>query len=120
MRNPYSEFNGTISQYKYLHKKVSDAFGRPSECEDCSTTTAKRYDWSNDGRNYGHPYIIRREDWTRLCRSCHQKRDAHLFEGKRFSGRKHTEKSKQKTRESMKKFWDDNPGYWDGKLANHE
>lgn len=96
-RNPYSKFNGTTSQYKYLHVKVAKAFGKPKLCEDCKTTTAKRYDWANTGDNYGYPYVVLRENWRRLCRSCHQKLDADMFVGKRFAGHKHTEESKAKT-----------------------
>jgi len=103
MRNPYSKFNGTISQYKYLHVKVSKTFGRPKLCEDCGTTTAKRYDWANQGNNYGYPYVVKREDWKRLCRSCHQKQDAELFIGKRFSGHTHTAESKAKTSATLRK-----------------
>lgn len=101
----YSEFNGTTSQYKYLHVKVSKAFGKPSKCEDCGTVNAKRYDWANTGNNYGYPYVVAREDWKRLCRSCHQRLDAHLFIGKRFSGKKHTQESKEKTRKTLKNTW---------------
>lgn len=104
-RNPYSEFGGTTSQYKYLHVKVGKAFGKPGLCEDCGTTEAKRYDWANTGNNYCYPYVVLREDWVRVCRSCHQKRDAHLFVGKRFTGRKHSEESKTKTKETLKNNW---------------
>lgn len=107
-RNPYSEFNGTTSQYKYLHVLVAKRFGKPKKCEDCKTTEAKRYDWANTGNNYGYPYIVLREDWIRLCRSCHQKRDAHLFIGKRFAGKKHKEISKAKTSNTLKTFWSNN------------
>lgn len=108
-RNPYSEFKGTTSQYKYLHVLVAKTFGKPELCIDCGTTEAKRYDWANTGNNYGYPYVVKREDWVRLCRSCHQKRDAHLFIGKRFSGKKHKKESKNKTSVTLKTFWDNNP-----------
>jgi len=105
----YSEFNGSTSQYKYLHVKVAKAFGKPALCEDCGRTDAKRYDWANLGNNYDGNYIIRREDWRRLCRSCHQKHDAHLFIGKRFSGKKHRAESRAKTSATLKKFWAEHP-----------
>ena len=109
MRNPYSKFNGTVSHYKHLHRKVAKVFGTPSECEDCGTTEAKRYDWANLGNNYGYPYVVKREDWKRLCRSCHQKLDAALFEGKRFTGKKHKPESRAKTTETLKKYWAEHP-----------
>jgi len=109
MRNPYSTFNGTTSQYKYLHVLVSKRFGKPSVCEDCGSTNAKRYDWANLGNNYGYPYVVLREDWKRLCRSCHQKQDADLFIGKRYAGKKHTAESKAKTSATLKKFWNEHP-----------
>lgn len=105
----YSEFQGTISQYKYLHVKVSKAFGKPNKCEDCKTTTAKCYDWANTGSNYCYPYLVIRADWKRLCRSCHQKLDKHLFKGKRFANKSHSLESRAKTSASLKKYWAENP-----------
>lgn len=105
MRTPYSNFPGTITQYKNLHKWISDEFGRPSLCEDCGTTEAKRYDWAAiDNR-----YTKLREDWRRLCRSCHQKFDVDAFVGKRFSGMTHTAASKAKTSATMKEYWAKHP-----------
>lgn len=109
MRDPYSKFNGTMSQYKYLHVKVNKAFGRPQKCEDCGTTTARRYDWANLGNNYGYPYVVKREDWRRLCRSCHQMLDAELFLGKRFAGKSHKATSRAKTSETLRKYWAEHP-----------
>lgn len=117
IRNPYSRFNGNVNQYKYLHVKVSKAFGKPRKCEECGTTEAKRYDWANLGENYGYPYVVRREDWRRLCRSCHQKLDADLFVGKRFAGKKHSSESKSKTSATLKKFWAEHPEKYQQVLA---
>lgn len=101
----YSEFKGTITQYKNLHLWVNQNFGRPRLCEECGTTKAKRYDWAAiEGR-----YTRKREDWRRLCRSCHQAFDAHLFAGKRFSGKRHLDESKRKTSETMRAYWTANP-----------
>lgn len=108
-RNPYSRFNGTSSQYKYLHVLVSKRFGKPNYCENCKTKNAKRYDWANTGNNYGYPYKVLREDWKRLCRSCHQKYDLELFKGKRFFGKTHKSTSKNKISETLKKFWAEHP-----------
>lgn len=105
MSEPYSKFNGTTSQYKNLHKWIGNKFGRPKKCEDCGTTSAKRYDWAT----IDNKYTNLREDWKRLCRSCHQKFDKELFIGKRFSGKNHSEHSKNKTSNTMKTYWANNP-----------
>jgi len=103
--NSYSQFNGTVTQYKNLHQWVNKQFGRPGVCEDCGTTDAKRYDWAAIGGRY----TKLRADWKRLCRSCHQKFDAELFIGKRFAGKSHSDKSKLKTSTTMKDYWKNHP-----------
>jgi hypothetical protein len=101
----YSEFPGTTTEYKNLHQWVNTHFGKPHLCDECGTTDAKRYDWAAiEGR-----YTKDRKDWRRLCRSCHQKFDAHLFIGKRFSGKQHREDSKRRTSETLKAYWAAHP-----------
>jgi hypothetical protein len=47
-------------------------FGKPKKCDHCGTTdTEKHYDWAN----VDHKYRRRREDFKRLCRSCHLRYD---------------------------------------------
>ena|ERR1043166_3927472 len=105
MRSPYSQFPGTVTEYKNLHKWVNDNFGRPRVCEDCGTTEAKRYDWAViDGK-----YTKDRNHWKRLCRSCHQKLDASLFVGKRFAGKSHTPSSRARTSITMRRYWQEHP-----------
>lgn len=101
----YSDFKGTVTEYKNLHHWVGVHFGKPLKCEDCDTTTAKRYDWACiDGQ-----YDKERSNWKRLCRSCHQKFDSHLFIGKRFAGKSHKPESRSKTSESLRSYWAKHP-----------
>lgn len=53
--------------YKGLHLWLGRNFGRPSKCSRCGTTEAKRYEWANVSGNYSRD----REDYARLCVSCH-------------------------------------------------
>lgn len=63
-----SKFYSTT--YGSLHYKVRKIRGTPKECEECKTTTAKKYDWANLTGKYYDPY-----DYKRLCVSCHNKLD---------------------------------------------
>ena len=54
-----------------LHNWVQKHLGKPKECEQCHTTTAKQYDWANISQEYKRDL----SDWKRLCRSCHAKYD---------------------------------------------
>ena len=57
--------------YHTIHKWIQKVGGKPSECEDCGTKEAKRYEWANVSGNYQQDIA----DWKRLCKSCHHKRD---------------------------------------------
>jgi hypothetical protein len=61
------------SDIKYVakHHRIRFDFGIDDVCEICGTTTAKRYEWSNKD----HKYSEKREDWQRLCSSCHRRYD---------------------------------------------
>ena len=50
-----------------LHEWVKKHLGRPSKCEFCGITNAKKYDWANKSREYKRDLA----DWIRLCRRCH-------------------------------------------------
>lgn len=56
-----------------LHKWVEKHLGKPSICEHCGSTNAKRYEWSNISRTYKREL----SDWQRLCSKCHQDYDGH-------------------------------------------
>lgn len=64
-RNP--RWRGDDAEYNALHVRVLNARGRPSECEECGTTEALRYEWANVSGHYEDIY-----DYRRLCSRCHQ------------------------------------------------
>ena len=57
--------------YGSLHDWVKQRLGRPSKCEFCKTTTAKKFEWANKS----HKYKRSLEDWIRLCTKCHSNYD---------------------------------------------
>lgn len=100
----YSTWKGTVADYKALHVRVAQAFGKPKVCEQCQDDTAKRYEWAN----VSGEYVFDRNDWKYLCVTCHRRMDADSYTGKRFDGRSHTTESRAKTAESMRKYWEEN------------
>lgn len=68
-------WKGDNVKHSGIHCWVRDNWGKPNLCEHCGTTSAKVYDWSNKD----HLYSRKREDWQRLCRSCHNKYDNKTF-----------------------------------------
>ena len=54
-----------------LHQWVVRQLGKPSKCEHCSTTKAKKYEWANKTQQYKRHL----SDWIRLCTKCHAKYD---------------------------------------------
>lgn len=53
--------------YSGVHVWVRKMLGRPSYCEFCETTTAKRFEWANKSKKYKRDL----SDWIRLCKKCH-------------------------------------------------
>ena len=70
--------------YNAKHRKIEQKLGKPKYCEKCKRTDRKRYEWAN----IDHKYSEKKEDWMRLCRSCHIKFDI------KFNNRKNGRKSK--------------------------
>ena len=58
-------------EYKTLHIKINHLFGTPNFCERCGSKSKPRYHWANKTGNY----LLNRDDWLRLCVSCHYKYD---------------------------------------------
>jgi len=57
--------------YRGIHSWVVRNWGKADRCEQCQTNTSTRYDWSNKTG-----LLIRnRDNWQRLCRSCHLRYD---------------------------------------------
>lgn len=54
-----------------LHNWVEKHLGKPSKCEHCGTTKAKKFEWSNKSQKYKRDL----SDWQRLCTKCHSKYD---------------------------------------------
>lgn len=70
-------WKGKKVSYKALHGWVCRVLGRPSKCEECGTTTAKRYHWANISGEYKRDF----RDWKRLCVPCHVKFDGRIGQG---------------------------------------
>lgn len=68
-KNSSWKFSGAT--YAALHKRVEAARGKPMQCSECGTSNPDEiYDWANMTGRYD-----RVDDYLRLCRSCHWKRD---------------------------------------------
>lgn len=57
--------------YSGVHKWIPNNYGKPNFCEVCGSEDAKYYEWANLSGNYKRD----REDWLRMCASCHKKFD---------------------------------------------
>lgn len=53
--------------YFGVHDWLTRQYGQPKECEQCLTTTAKRFEWANISGEYKRE----RSDFKRLCKKCH-------------------------------------------------
>lgn len=72
------ELNGMFNPhagYFSLHDWVKKRLGKPSLCENCGTTEAKKYEWAN----LSGEYLRELSDWARLCVSCHRLVDGHSY-----------------------------------------
>lgn len=63
-------WKGDRVTYWGLHKWVMRNFGQPDTCENCKTSglKARQIHWAN----LSHLYKRNRDDWARLCQSCHR------------------------------------------------
>lgn len=64
-------WKGDKAGYGAIHDWLKLYFGKPKFCEHCGTKTAKKYEWANISKKYKRS----RQDWLRLCTSCHHKYD---------------------------------------------
>lgn len=67
-------WKGNDVSYSGLHYWVYRTLGRPKMCEHCGESH-KRLTWANKS----HEYRRDKEDWLRLCYSCHKKYDLARF-----------------------------------------
>ena len=93
------------SKYAAIHYWVSSRLGKPLKCEKCGVENLRirQYHWSNKD----HKYKRKKEDWQRLCISCHRKHDktlANILRRCFFCGRRF------KTADSRKNFC--NKSHW--------
>lgn len=63
-------WKGDEAGYDALHRWVERKLGKPNKCSHCEKTNCV-LDWAN----IDHTYKRNTEDWLRLCRPCHRKRD---------------------------------------------
>lgn len=65
--------NGTMTPNQYIdaHRWVERRLGRPSQCENCGSVSALKYEWANLSGEYRKDI----SDWARLCTSCHRRID---------------------------------------------
>lgn len=74
MREESSQWKGDkIETKNAVHWRVEAKYGKPNYCEICKRTDKKKYEWSNKDHSYRMP--INKDDWQRLCTSCHRKYD---------------------------------------------
>ena len=72
-KNP--SWKGEKVGYPGVHDWIKEHYGRPNICENCKTTTAKRFEWANISGKYKRDI----SDFKRLCTKCHRKFDSHLI-----------------------------------------
>jgi hypothetical protein len=75
--NRNSQWKGSDVSYSTLHAWVARWLGTPSECENCGTTTSKKFEWANVSKEYKRDL----SDWKRLCHPCHIKFDDSVNKG---------------------------------------
>lgn len=69
-KNNY-QWKGENAGYKAKHIWIQTKNGTPSFCEVCGTEKAKVYNWAKISMEYTR----NREDYLRMCKSCHNKFD---------------------------------------------
>lgn len=84
-------WKGDSVGYHGIHHWIANLLGRPTKCDICGTTTAKKFEWANKD----HKYSRKKEDWMRVCTSCHRRYDYAKFIGKEDEWEKITPQIKQ-------------------------
>jgi hypothetical protein len=64
-----NKWKGDDVGYYGLHIWIANHFGKPKKCEKCNCEDDKRYHWHNISGDYKRD----KDDWIRLCPSCHKK-----------------------------------------------
>lgn len=66
-----ASWKGDFAGYSAMHYWVNREKGKPKKCEHCGRTDKKKYEWANKN----HTYKRNKDDYVRLCTSCHRKYD---------------------------------------------
>jgi len=69
--NKNNKWKGEEASYFAKHIWANNHFGRPRFCEHCKCSSRKMYHWANISKEFKRE----RDDWLRLCVSCHKKFD---------------------------------------------
>ena len=64
-------WKGNNVGYMGRHYRIRNQYGDPEFCEGCGSEENQRYEWANISGKYKND----RNDWLRLCVSCHHKFD---------------------------------------------
>lgn len=67
-----ANWKGDKVKYSGLHLWVESQLGKPLQCSNCKTRSAKQFHWAS----LTHYYVRDLNDWVRLCISCHRYYDA--------------------------------------------
>ncbi len=96
------------SEYRRIHRLLSEGFRKADRCEFCETKTAKKYEWA---LRKGHEYTTEVKDYIELCASCHRRYD-YTDERRRKQGEKFMEEvrtGKRTLKTALGKFGANNP-----------
>lgn len=80
-------YKGDMAKKMAIHDWIKKRYGFPPKCEHCGKESENHYQiqWANKD----HKYSRNRDDWMRLCVSCHMKLDKHsekIWESRRRNG----------------------------------
>ncbi len=73
-------WKGIDASYSAKHYWVSRKKGKPNQCQVCGTKGKRKYEWAN----IDHKYSRDKDDYIRMCTSCHRKYDIENFRIKVF------------------------------------
>lgn len=69
--NSHWNWKGDLVGYRAIHNWVEKQLGKPMICTLCNDTSKSRYHWANISLSY----LRDKNDWIRLCPSCHYQLD---------------------------------------------